>query len=45
MIFIFFGEFSIVMPEQNAVVVITADAKVMQAELNIGWEIEVAPLP
>jgi CubicO group peptidase (beta-lactamase class C family) len=33
-----FGQFCIVMPEQDAVVAITADTKDMQAELNIVWE-------
>ncbi len=33
-----FGQFCIVLPEQDAVVVITADTKDMQAELNIVWE-------
>jgi CubicO group peptidase (beta-lactamase class C family) len=33
-----FGQFCIVMPEQDAVVAITADTKDMQAELNIVWD-------
>ena len=33
-----FGQFCIVLPEQDAVVAITADAKDMQAELNIVWD-------
>ncbi len=33
-----FGQFCIVLPEQDAVIVITADAKDMQAELNIVWD-------
>ena len=33
-----FGQFCIVMPEQDAVVAITANAKDMQAELNIVWD-------
>ena len=33
-----FGQFCIVLPEQDAVVAITADTKDMQAELNLVWE-------
>ena len=33
-----FGQFCIVMPEQDAVVAITADTKDMQGELNVVWE-------
>ena len=33
-----FGQFCLVLPEQDAVIAITADAKDMQAELNIVWE-------
>ena len=33
-----FGQFCLVLPEQDAVVAITADTKDMQAELNIVWE-------
>jgi CubicO group peptidase (beta-lactamase class C family) len=33
-----FGQFCIVLPEQDAVVAITADTKDMQAELNIVWD-------
>jgi CubicO group peptidase (beta-lactamase class C family) len=33
-----FGQFCLVLPEQDAVVAITADAKDMQAELNIVWD-------
>ena len=33
-----FGQFCIVLPEQDAVVAITADAKDMQAQLNLVWE-------
>lgn len=33
-----FGQFCIVLPEQDAVVVITADTKDMQAELNVVWD-------
>ncbi len=45
-----FGQFCIVLPEQDAVVVITADTKDMQAELNIVWDkllpaFQSAPLP
>ncbi len=45
-----FGQYCIVLPEQDAVVAITADAKDMQAELNIVWDkllpaFQSAPLP
>ncbi len=45
-----FGQFCIVMPEQDAVVAITADTKDMQGELNIVWDkllpaFQAAPLP
>ena len=45
-----FGQFCIVLPEQDAVVAITADTKDMQAELNIVWDkllpaLQPAPLP
>ena len=33
-----FGQFCIVLPEQDAVVAITADTKDMQAEINIVWD-------
>jgi CubicO group peptidase (beta-lactamase class C family) len=33
-----FGQFCVVLPEQDAVVAITADTKDMQAELNIVWD-------
>jgi CubicO group peptidase (beta-lactamase class C family) len=33
-----FGQFCVVLPEQDAVVAITADTKDMQGELNIVWE-------
>ncbi len=33
-----FGQFCLVLPEQDAVVAITADTKDMQAEINIVWE-------
>ena len=33
-----FGQFCIVLPEQDAVVAITADTKDMQAELNLVWD-------
>ncbi len=33
-----FGQFCIVLPEQDAVVAITADTKNMQAELNVVWD-------
>ncbi len=33
-----FGQFCIVLPEQDAVVAITANAKDMQAELNVVWD-------
>ena len=33
-----FGQFCVVLPGQDAVVAITADAKDMQAELNIVWD-------
>jgi len=33
-----FGQFCVVLPEQDAVVVITADTKDMQAELNLVWD-------
>jgi CubicO group peptidase (beta-lactamase class C family) len=34
-----FGQFCIVMPEQDAVIAITADTKDMQAELNLVWDL------
>ena len=45
-----FGQFCLVLPEQDAVVAITADTKDMQAELNIVWDkllpaMQAAPLP
>ena len=45
-----FGQFCLVLPEQDAVVAITADTKDMQAELNIVWDkllpaFQTAPLP
>lgn len=45
-----FGQFCIVLPEQDAVIAITADTKDMQAELNVIWEkllpaFHSAPLP
>ena len=45
-----FGQLCIVLPEQDAVVAITADTKDMQAELNIVWDkllpaFQSAPLP
>ena len=45
-----FGQLCIVLPEQDAVVAITADTKDMQAELNIIWDkllpaFQSAPLP
>ena len=45
-----FGQFCIVLPEQDAVVAITADTKDMQAEINIVWDkllpaFQPAPLP
>jgi CubicO group peptidase (beta-lactamase class C family) len=33
-----FGQFCVVLPEQDAVVAITADTKDMQAELNLVWD-------
>ena len=33
-----FGQFCIVMPDQDVVVAITADTKDMQAELNLVWD-------
>ena len=33
-----FGQFCLVLPEQDAVVAITADTKDMQAEINIVWD-------
>ncbi len=33
-----FGQFCLVLPEQDAVVVITADTKDMQGELNVVWD-------
>ncbi len=44
------GQFCIVMPEQDAVVAITADTRDMQAELNVVWDkllpaLEPSPLP
>lgn len=33
-----FGQFCIVLPDQDAVIAITADTKDMQAELNVVWE-------
>ena len=33
-----FGQFCLVLPEQDAVIAITADTKDMQAELNVVWE-------
>jgi CubicO group peptidase (beta-lactamase class C family) len=33
-----FGQFCIVLPEQDAVIAITADSKDMQGELNLVWE-------
>ncbi len=33
-----FGQFCIVLPEQDAVITITADTKDMQAELNVVWD-------
>jgi CubicO group peptidase (beta-lactamase class C family) len=45
-----FGQFCIVLPEQDAVVAITADTRDMQAELNVVWDnllpaFKAAPLP
>ena len=45
-----FGQFCIVLPEQDAVVAITADTKDMQAELNVVWDnllpaFQKSPLP
>ena len=45
-----FGQFCLVLPEQDAVIAITADTKDMQAELNIVWDqllpaFQNAPLP
>ena len=45
-----FGQFCIVLPEQDAVVAITADTRDMQAQLNIVWEkllpaFQRAPMP
>ncbi len=44
------GQFCVVMPEQDAVVAITADTRDMQAELNIVWDkllpaLHASPLP
>jgi CubicO group peptidase (beta-lactamase class C family) len=44
------GQFCLVLPEQDAVIAITADTKDMQAELNIVWDqllpaFQSAPLP
>ena len=44
------GQFCLVLPEQDAVVAITADTRDMQAELNVVWDkllpaIHPAPLP
>jgi CubicO group peptidase (beta-lactamase class C family) len=33
-----YGQFCIVLPEQDAVIAITADTKDMQAELNVVWD-------
>lgn len=33
-----FGQFCIILPEQDAVIVLTADTKDMQAELNVVWD-------
>ncbi len=33
-----FGQFCLVLPEQDAVIAITADTKDMQAQLNVAWE-------
>lgn len=33
-----FGQFCIVLPEQDAVIAITANTRDMQAELNIVWD-------
>lgn len=33
-----FGQFCVVLPEQDAVIVITADTRDMQAELNVVWD-------
>lgn len=33
-----FGQFCVVLPEQDAVIAITADTKDMQAELNVVWD-------
>ncbi len=33
-----FGQFCLVLPEQDAVITITADTKDMQAELNVVWD-------
>jgi CubicO group peptidase (beta-lactamase class C family) len=45
-----FGQFCVVLPDQGAVVAITADARDMQAQLNIIWDkllpaLQSAPLP
>jgi CubicO group peptidase (beta-lactamase class C family) len=45
-----FGQFCIVLPEEDAVIAITADTKDMQGELNVVWEtlrpaLQGAPLP
>jgi CubicO group peptidase (beta-lactamase class C family) len=45
-----FGQFCIVLPEQDAVVAITADTRNMQAELNVVWDkllpaFQSSPLP
>lgn len=44
------GQFCIVLPEQDAVIAITADTRDMQAELNVVWDnllsaFQAAPLP
>lgn len=44
------GQFCVVMPEQDAVLAITADTRDMQAELNVVWDkllpaLEPSPLP
>ena len=45
-----FGQFCIVLPEQDAVIAITADTRDMQAQLNVVWEkllpaFQRAPMP
>jgi CubicO group peptidase (beta-lactamase class C family) len=45
-----FGQFCIMLPEQDAVVAITADTRNMQAELNVVWDkllpaFQSSPLP